>query len=62
MRNVNEKLHPYWITGFSDAESTFSIRIFKDKNRKFGWRISPIFSIELHNKDLLLLKRIQAFF
>ena len=24
------KLQPYWITGFLDAESTFSIRIGKD--------------------------------
>lgn len=58
----NIVLNPYWITGFSDAESSFSIRIFKDEKRKYGWRITPIFSIELHKRDLLLLKRIQAFF
>jgi hypothetical protein len=62
MNNINKNLHPYWITGFSDAESTFSIRIFKDKHRKHGWRISPIFSIELHNKDIYLLEQIQTFF
>jgi len=60
--NSNNKLCPYWITGFADAESSFSIRITKNKDRKIGWRISPIFSIELHKKDLLLLSRIQAFF
>jgi len=62
MKNINEKLHPYWITGFSDAESSFSIRIFKDETRRIGWGIKPIFAIELHNQDLFLLKRIQNFF
>lgn len=55
-------LNPYWVTGFSDAESSFSIRIYKDNTRKLGWGVKPIFSIELHNRDLLLLKRIQTFF
>lgn len=53
---------PYWITGFSDGESTFSIRICKDMTRKSGWGIKPIFSIELHRRDLHLLERIQKFF
>lgn len=61
-KNLNDKLDPYWITGFSDAESSFSIRITKNKNIKIGWGISPIFSIEIHKKDMLILKRIQAFF
>src|ERR1700737_2373175 len=26
-------LHPYWVTGFSDAESSFVIRISKDDTR-----------------------------
>lgn len=56
------KLCPYWITGFSDAESNFSIRITKDKKRKTGWRILSIFSIELHKRDILLLRRIKTFF
>lgn len=47
---------------FADAESSFSIRIIKDKRRKVGWRILPIFSIELHERDVLLLKRLQTFF
>jgi len=62
MKFKNNKLCPNWITGFSDAESNFSIRIIKDKNRKVGWRILPIFCIELHKKDILLLKQIQSFF
>lgn len=58
----NNKLCPHWVSGFCDAESCFSIRITKDKNRKTAWRVSPIFIIELNNKDILLLKRVRDFF
>jgi hypothetical protein len=55
------KLSPYWVTGFSDAESTFSVKIAKDTSRFMGLRILPVFSIELH-RDIELLKRIKEFF
>lgn len=28
----NEKINPYYVTGFSDAESTFYIRVYKEIN------------------------------
>ena len=55
-------LNPYFITGLADAESSFMINIVLNNKYKTGWYITPYFSIELHNKDLLLLKEIQAFF
>ena len=58
----SSKLNPYWVTGFSDAESTFSIEISKAENFLLGWKISPIFSIGLHSKDLALIEEIQSFF
>jgi hypothetical protein len=58
----NEKLCPYWVTGFSDGESTFSLRVTKNSTSRTGWRVLPIFSIELHEKDLVLLEQIKAFF
>lgn len=59
--NLN-KLSPYWVTGFSDAESTFSIRISKSKSSKTGWSINPVFAIELHKKDIAILEEIKTFF
>ena len=55
-------LNPFWITGFSDAESSFIVSIRKKKDTKLGWSITPIYSITLNKKDLQLLERIQHFF
>lgn len=56
------KLCPHWVSGFADAEASFSVRISRDKNRKTGWRVLPMFTIELNNRDIILLKRVWAFF
>jgi hypothetical protein len=52
-------MNPWFFTGFSDAESSFIISIYKDENSKLKWRVSPYFSIHIHIKDLELLKLIQ---
>jgi len=62
MNNISKKLDPNWITGFTDAEGCFCIGISKRHNLKTGWFISPIFSIELHNKDIIVLEKIKLFF
>jgi hypothetical protein len=58
----SSNMNPNWITGFCDAESSFSIRVGKDESRFKSLRIAPIFSIELHEKDYNLLKEIKNFF
>ena len=55
-------ISPYWITGFADGESSFVIRVASTRWRKQGWRIIPLFCIELHIKDLPLLKEVQSYF
>nr|QCW06963.1 hypothetical protein [Drechslerella brochopaga] len=55
-------LHPLYVTGFSDAESTFVVKISKDPRTKTGWRIDPVFEIGLNEKELALLEKIQSFF
>nr|QDG01225.1 cytochrome c oxidase subunit 3 [Scytalidium sp.] len=61
-KSYKSKLQAYWVTGFSDAESSFIIRIAKDKSRLFGIRVLPIFSIELHIRDIEVLHKIRDFF
>jgi len=58
---LESNLNPNYITGFADGESTFSFTISRNNTQK-GWVIYPSFSIELHGKDLNLLKRIQSYF
>jgi len=59
--NLNLKnLDPNWVTGFSDAESCFSIIISKRNN--LSWRVSASFEINLHIKDINILYQIQNFF
>lgn len=59
----NDKLNPYWITGFTDAEGCFHVNIYKDTSgTKLKWRVQPSFQLNLHIKDLDLLKGIKSFF
>jgi hypothetical protein len=54
-------VNPWFVTGFSDAESSFSILIQANSKYTTGWRIKPIFAIGLHKKDLELLENLQFY-
>lgn len=56
------ELSPYWVTGFSDAESSFSLKISYNSILKSRLKVIPEFRIELHTRDTLLLRKIQSFF
>ena len=56
------KLSPWFVTGFADAESSFSMSVFKSKTAAICWTIEPCFIITLHKKDIELLNKIQLFF
>jgi hypothetical protein len=60
--NPDSELDPFWVTGFCDAESSFSMFITKSYTSKIGYTVSPCFTITLHIRDLAILKSIQAFF
>lgn len=62
LNNENSSLNPWFLTGFSDGESSFKILVKKSLTHKNGWQIIANFRIELHVKDLELLKSIQKFF
>ena len=55
-------INPWFITGFTDAEGSFVIKLTKSNSYKIGWKVEFVFSIGLHEKDLLLLKAIQSYF
>ena len=54
--NINAKLLPNWVTGFSDGESSFLVSISKNNKSSTGWQIVPAFVIELKDIDISLYK------
>lgn len=55
------KLNPWFVTGFTDGDGSFSVSITK-KKEGIGWKIVPIFTIGLDLKDLDILVQIKDFF
>jgi len=58
----NNKLNPYYVTGFTDAEGSFLINIQSRSTLRLGYSISLSFKLKLHSKDKELLERILNFF
>jgi len=54
------KLNPFWVTGFSDGESTFSVKFKKRSN--LTWQVLPVFQIGLNIKDKDIIYKIKSFF
>ena len=60
--NQQERLNPFWLTGFTDGEGCFSISIFKNKTLKSGYQIFPEFVLTQGAKSLETLEKVQKFF
>ena len=66
--NINKTLvapsiiNPWFITGFSDAEASFIISMYRDESSKLKWRVTPNFSIHIHIKDIAILESIRDTF
>ncbi len=56
--NLN-KLNPWFITGFADAESSFGIFILPRSDSTTKWRVKAVFAIGLNKKDINILRNIQ---
>ena len=54
-------LNPWFITGFTDGDGSFSVSIAKKKSGT-GWKIQPLLTIGLDPKDLDFLVQIKAYF
>jgi hypothetical protein len=60
--NSSYVLNPWFISGFTDAEGTFTVMIDRNIKRTLGWRVQAKFQISLHQRDLSLLLQIQEYF
>ena len=59
---INKTINPFFITGLTDGEGSFVSIIRMNSSLRLGWRVEILFQIGLHQKDLELLKAIQAYF
>jgi len=59
--NNYHNLNPKFVTGFTDGEGSFIIRVIKSSGYRLGWTVQPIFQIELHKKDENILKFVQSY-
>lgn len=58
------KLDPWFITGYTDGEGSFSIRLRAKSNSQFGFHISIVYSIsaEINPLNLKLLEQVKEYF
>jgi hypothetical protein len=52
---TKSSLNPWFLTGFTDGDGSFSIIVSKDIKGKLLCKVQPVFTIGLHGKDLPLL-------
>jgi LAGLIDADG endonuclease len=55
-------LDPWYVTGLADGEGCFCISFAVRAKLRLGLEVRPSFSVSLNEKDLRLLKDLQAFF
>ena len=61
---TNGKLHPWFITGYTDREGSFSIRLRTKSNSQFGFHLSIVYSIcaEINPLNFKLLEQVKEYF
>ena len=61
LSNKTLKLNPWFITGFTDAEGSFTITAepFPDNRSNLKWSVQAVFTINLHKKDIGILEYIK---
>ena len=60
--NQQERLDAQWIVGFVDGEGCFHVALSKLPKMTLGWQVLPEFRVVQHQRDILLLKKIQNYF
>jgi Cft2 family RNA processing exonuclease len=46
----------YYLLGFADAEGCFNISLKKQKTARFGWVLDPVFHVNQHESNRLVLE------
>ena len=57
-----QKYLNYFLAGFADGESSFSVAIIRHPMQKFGWMINPVFQVYQHEKHRYILEVFREVF
>jgi hypothetical protein len=60
--NQQERLDVDWVVGFVDGEGCFHVGINRQPQMRLGWQVLPEFRVVQHQKDEMILRRLQSFF
>ncbi len=55
---LNNKIEPFWLTGFTDAEGCFSVVLFNNKTSKYGEAVKLSFILTQSIRDEYLIKSL----
>lgn len=61
-KNQTNKLNPWFVSGFVDAEGSFVLSIVEHLKSKLGFSVRFVFIINLHRIDINILYKIKEFF
>ncbi len=63
IRGVEEnKLNPYFLTGFTEGEGSFGLYFQKNSKYRSGYQVKLDFTISVHEKDRAILEDINLYF
>lgn len=62
LKNSLNSCDPWFITGFTDAEGSFTIALDYNTKRQLNWRVQAKYQISLHIRDLVILEEIYSYF
>jgi len=57
----SEKLNGHWIAGFVQGDGSFNFNFCKSSRMSQGYLVNPRLRITQHERDLIVLKRIQEY-
>ena len=63
-KSIYKGLNPYFVTGYVDCEGSFSVRLRKSAESRWGYKILPVFSIggQINPYNRELLEKVKEFF
>ena len=63
-KSIYKGLNPYFVTGYVDGEGSFSVRLRKSAESRWGYKILPVFSIggQINPYNRELLEKVKEFF